>query len=406
MNNMELYNLSKKVVVERNIFSFKEIEKSISKIFDLFPLPENKNIRILLKPNCNNDLNALTGNSTDLRVIVCVINELKKRGYKEIILAEGCNCGINHIGIDVLERLRIKSLGEILNVKIIDLNKTTYRKITLADDKFVKISEEIFKADFVINLPKLKTHVEAGISIATKNLMGCLQGLEKRRIHDNFFPNIVSLGNQIRINLNIVDGIIAMEGNGPGDGIAKKVGCLVAGNDCFLVDAVCAKLMGYEINEIKYLKIKGFSREDLDVLDKIQNTYNFIKAKKNLMSSVLLKNIFVRPRYWRAFDPIFSSGFIPDFLYKIKVRQDVYIKDEVNLDAFEILDVNECNRLLDIICPMELKVENGNIPIDKCLKCMYCYFLDNKKSIKIKGEFGYLQQHIDRFGKFIHKLKL
>src|SRR3989338_8481944 len=169
MNNMELYNLSKKVVVERNIFSFKEIEKSISKIFDLFPLPENKNIRILLKPNCNNDLNALIGNSTDLRIIISIIDEFRSRGYKKIIIAEGCNCGISHLGIDVLKRLRIKDLGNVLGVDVIDLNKTEFREIKLADDKLVKVSEELFKADFVINLPKLKTHMEATISIATKN---------------------------------------------------------------------------------------------------------------------------------------------------------------------------------------------------------------------------------------------
>ena len=401
---MEEYNLSKQVIIGEGIFKFKDIRRIIYKIFNIFNLPEDKNIRILLKPNCNNDLNALIGNSTDLRIIISIIDELRSRGYKKIIIAEGCNCGISHLGIDVLKRLRIKDLGNVLGVDVIDLNKTEFREIKLADDKLVKVSEELFKADFVINLPKLKTHMEATISIATKNLMGCLQGLEKRRIHDNFFPNIVSLGEQIRVDLNIVDGIVAMEGDGPGDGIAKKVGCIIAGKDCFFVDTVCAKLMGFDIDEIEYLRLKKnyFTEKDLKILSDIKNKFNFLRPKKNLAASVLLKNIFVRPRYWKIFYPLFSSGPIPDFLYKIKVRQDVYILDEINVKEIKMIGNN---RILEEYCPMELRAENGKIPMNKCIKCMYCYILDSN-SFKINGDLGYLQQHINRFGKHIIRLSL
>ena len=76
---------------------------SIEKILSKYKLPKNKKALIFLKPNFNNDLNSLAGNSTDLRIIVAVIKALKKRKYSNIVIGEGPNCGINHMKIDAVQ---------------------------------------------------------------------------------------------------------------------------------------------------------------------------------------------------------------------------------------------------------------------------------------------------------------
>ena len=63
-------------------------------------LPEDRGAHVLLKPNLNNDLVALTGNSVDLRVLCAVIEVLQGWGYTRITVADGSNVGVERRGID------------------------------------------------------------------------------------------------------------------------------------------------------------------------------------------------------------------------------------------------------------------------------------------------------------------
>ena len=69
---MEVYNFNDKVYLEK-CNNAKEAFSFIDKILDNYELPKNKNAKIVLKPNLNNDMNALIGNSTDLRVIIIIL---------------------------------------------------------------------------------------------------------------------------------------------------------------------------------------------------------------------------------------------------------------------------------------------------------------------------------------------
>lgn len=381
-------------------FAIKKIFKDNEKI-----LPKNKKAKILIKPNLNNDLNALTGNSTDLRIIIPVLGELKKRGYKNIILADGPNCGINHIGIDVFSRLCLNKVAKMFNVKLMNLNHDAGKKEKLITGN-AELAKTCLDADFIINLPKMKTHMEAGMTLSCKNYMGCIKGVGKRKMHENLSENIVRLNEIIKTDLIIVDGLIGMEGNGPGDGIPKKVGIVLSGHNPYLVDFLSSRLMGLNYKKILFLNIalkKGYlTKDDEKIVRGIEKIADFIPAKQNLFSRILLyKNIFMNIRFSRPFERFFNRGFIPWLLFKLKVRQDVYVHKERDIKrlyekpkASEI-EKKKVRRCLEVYCPLGHK----RLGSKDCIKCMYCYQI-LPDLVEVEGDLGAFKMQMERFGRF------
>jgi len=385
--------------------NMEEIEGCIEEIFkeneNIFP--KNKSSKILLKPNFNNDLNALTGNSTDLRIIVAVLKNLRKRGYKKIVIGEGCNCGINHIGIDVFKRLGIDKIAKMFGAELINFNKDDGEKIQLVTGD-AKIAKTILDSDFIIDLPVIKTHVEAGMTCACKNYMGSLIGTEKRKMHDCLEKNIVRLNEIIKTDLIIVDGIICMEGRGPGDGIPKKLGIVLSGKNPFLMDLLCTKLIGLDYKKIKFLqeaiKNKKISREDMERIEKITPITKFKLGTKTFWDTMLLNNFFIGIRFSPMFEKIFNKGILPWLLYKIGVKQDKYILEEREIKRFEFdkNDEDKIKKVLNEYCPLSLKNPNDKT----CIKCMYCYQILPDK-IKINGNLGEFEMQMKRFNKSLQK---
>ena len=108
-----------------NAGSINEIKASLSltlseKYIDLSP--SDQNARILIKPNLNSNMNALTGNTTDLRLVAAIIEFLKKQGYKNITIGEGTNSGFYRNRISVISRLMIDKLASYYGITVKDLN--------------------------------------------------------------------------------------------------------------------------------------------------------------------------------------------------------------------------------------------------------------------------------------------
>src|SRR3989304_515086 len=143
-------------------YSLKDIRKGVfgtlEKYRDL--LPEIKTARILLKPNLNSNMNALTGNTTDLRLIASVIEFVKENGYTGITIGEGTNSGFYRNNISVISRLVVDRLAGYYGVKVVDLNFSEKVDIPFEDGVMAGVARECMEADFLINMPKLKTHFE------------------------------------------------------------------------------------------------------------------------------------------------------------------------------------------------------------------------------------------------------
>ncbi len=177
-------------------------------------LPVDSNASIIIKPNLNSNLDALTGNTTDLRILGAVIRVLKERGYNNITIMEGPNGGFHRDGIDVFARNSIDKLVSYYGCKFKDVN---YEEDTLPlqfeGSGTVEFAGIFKNCDFFINIPKLKTHYETLLSVALKSLIGILIGQpNKAKTHASLHENILRLNDNIHADLHIVDGLIAMEG--------------------------------------------------------------------------------------------------------------------------------------------------------------------------------------------------
>ena len=114
------------------------------------------------------------------------------------------------------------------------------------------IAKAAYEADVIISLPKLKTHAMAYFTGAVKNQFGCIPGTQKATWHtrmpdaNNFCKMLLDLNTAVGTSFAILDGIIAMEGNGPKSGNPYKMNTLIMGQSITAVDSTAVRLIGYD----------------------------------------------------------------------------------------------------------------------------------------------------------------
>ncbi len=123
------------------------------------------------------------------------------------------------------------------------------------------IAAPVQEADLVINLPKLKTHSLTLYTGAVKNLFGAVVGSRKRELHllrpgiAAFSQVLVDVLQIVRPGLTIMDGVLGIEGPGPGaSGRPHRYGCLLAAEDAVALDSVVAHAMGYRRGQVLHLQ--------------------------------------------------------------------------------------------------------------------------------------------------------
>ena len=152
------------------------------------------------------------------------------------------------------------------------------RKCSLGPDQpQVGISSVALDADAIVNLPKFKTHQQLVATFAVKNMFGCVSGKHKALWHfrkgdtaDEFAELLVSVYRYLQPALTIIDGIVAMHGQGPISGKSKPLGWLIGGVDPISCEMVCCRLIGLEPDRLPILRTArriGFGCSDMDCVE-------------------------------------------------------------------------------------------------------------------------------------------
>ncbi|MEN6400526.1 MAG: DUF362 domain-containing protein [Armatimonadia bacterium] len=108
------------------------------------------------------------------------------------------------------------------------------------------VSRHLYEHDVVINLPVMKTHFNTLITIALKNVKGCLRPVDKRRLHECDLNRALAVVNQIispRVTVTLCDAMGAFEGLGPSSATPVEMGLLLASADPVALDVVACQLM-------------------------------------------------------------------------------------------------------------------------------------------------------------------
>ena len=151
-------------------------------------------------------------------------------------------------------------------IAFIDLNHDDVAEVPLRSrftglDR-VSLPVELLQSDFIVSMPKLKTHHWAGMTASMKNFFGAVPGAvygwPKNILHRHGIDNsIVDLNATIRPHFTIVDAVVAMEGDGPIMGRPRHLGCVVMGSDLVAADATSARLIGLDPAKLPYLSEAG-----------------------------------------------------------------------------------------------------------------------------------------------------
>ncbi len=380
--------------------------------------PNSPKARILLKPNLNAHMNALTGNTTDLRLIASTIGCLKDMGYQNITIGEGTNSGYYRNRISVISRLRVDRLARYFGVEVVDLNLDQPRFIPFQNGVQAGVAETCFQADFWINMPKLKTHFETGMSVCLKNLIGCLVGQEnKKKTHLALVENILNLNRQLKPHLHLVDGLISMEGLGPTRGRPVHLGLILGGTDPYLLDLVCAGIAGFNYRNVRTLataeKQGLIEKAHLDYvrsLDLRNYTRNFEPPRPGLLASFIhsprRQRYFLALRNTRLFSRLAATSWFGHLLFWSGLRQDRFIQEEMNPGRL-IVDKDRCRpgctRCSDY-CPMGLDLQRREAGDPDCIGCLYCFLVCPQQAIGVDGQLGFMEEQLKQYDRITRRV--
>jgi uncharacterized protein (DUF362 family)/Pyruvate/2-oxoacid:ferredoxin oxidoreductase delta subunit len=137
----------------------------------------------------------------------------------------------------------------------------------------IELARDAVEAEMIISLPKLKTHAQMLLTLGVKNMFGCVVGFRKPEWHmkmgvnrDMFARLLVRIYERLKPSVTILDGILAMEGEGPGKrGIPRRLDLIIAGRNAFAIDAAVCRMFGLKPDMLPTLK----AARELGVFDGI-----------------------------------------------------------------------------------------------------------------------------------------
>lgn len=254
------------------------IERCLSLIKSEILSSIEKADRIVVKPNCVNDKVKLA--STNFEALDALLGFIKPYARNQIILAEGTATGST---INAFKSFGYLNLQEKYDLEIIDLNHDDSATVELYNSNGKKwkaeIARTILNSDYLISITPPKTHNEVVYTGAIKNVaVGSLirrissfsksinelnnkLGLPKNNkalMHQgNYYinKNIEALYRNLPINLSVIDGYEAMQGNGPVDGEMVPGHYAIASSSAIGADWLACNLMGVDIKDVGYLEM-------------------------------------------------------------------------------------------------------------------------------------------------------
>ena len=210
-------------------------------------IPENS--KVLLKPNLLSVVDKGSPVITHYAVFEAVIRIVKE--YSSNIVF-GDSPGTEDTK-RAAEKSGLMEVADRYGVKFADFNDAVHVQVeNPLIYKFMNIARAAYEADVVITLPKLKAHAMMYYTGAVKNQFGCIPGISKAECHTklpdaiNFSKMLFDINSVVKTSFAILDGIIAMEGNGPRNGNPKEMDTIIMGESLTAVDSVAVRLIGYQ----------------------------------------------------------------------------------------------------------------------------------------------------------------
>jgi uncharacterized protein (DUF362 family) len=205
---------------------------------------------ILLKPNLVDYIPGAEVNTHPLLVIAAV-ECFRRLGARRVIVAEGP--GHQRDTELVLRATGLERQLKQQRLPFVDLNRdevvATRLHAGYSGLKRLWLPRTVLGTDFIVSMPKVKTHHWSGVTLSMKNMFGVVPGVKygwpKNLLHwRGIQQSIVDLVATVPIHFVIADAIVCMEGNGPLAGTGRRLERIILSDDPVAADATCARLMG------------------------------------------------------------------------------------------------------------------------------------------------------------------
>ena len=340
-----------------------------------------KEAKILLKPNLLKKAEVEKAVITHPVVVGAFARILRENGYEHIVLADSCGHGttqavIRGTGMDTyLEKYHIPAIDYSEGVK------TAYPQGIQAKE-FI-LPKELLDQDCVISLSKMKTHALERITGAVKNSYGFVYGFHKAKGHtqypsaDSFARMLIDLNKCVAPKLYVMDGIVAMEGNGPGSGDPIPMNVMLMSTDPVALDSVFSRLV--------YLKPEMVPT-------------NYHGEKMGLGTWKEEKITLMAPDGEISMADAVKRYGNPDFnVDRTEVRKNIWTRMAGALKIFQkkpYIETDKCVRCGICVqsCPVPGKAVDFRKGKDKppvydyrkCIRCFCCQEMCPKKAIKVK----------------------
>ncbi len=228
------------------------IEAAFERCLDRLGFDLSARRTAFLKPNIVRPARPGSAVVTHPRVAEAVVNVLRRRGVRDIAVGEASS-----VGVDVERAFEVsgyRALARRLRVPLLNLNDVERREVAWMFGR-LPLPRVALEADLYVNLPKMKTHFHTTVTLGVKNQKGLLLPEDKQFDHleVRLHPALSEYARLARPHLTVVDGIVAMEGEGPTKGRPRKAGVLACGDDIYETDFACARFMGVDPTRVAHL---------------------------------------------------------------------------------------------------------------------------------------------------------
>lgn len=337
--------------------------------------------RILLKPNLVRKAEVDRAVMTHPAVMGAVARLFSEAGCKDIRCGDSCGIGTTK---KVMAGSGMDTALLKYGVSLRDFDKGT--KVDVKDGRqassFV-IADEVLEADALINVCKMKTHALERITGAVKNLYGCVYGLHKAKGHtafpsaDSFARMLVDLNCFVKPRLHIMDGITAMEGNGPTSGDPVTMNVILMAFDAVALDSVYSRLVFLNpqlvptINHGEKMGLGRWRDEDIEII-----TETGVMTAKEAVRAFGRESFKVDRSRNKSDGWVKLSRALKIFQKKPVIKENLCVKCGICVES----------------CPVEGKAvnfKNGRqkppvYDYKKCIRCFCCQEMCPNKAIDVK----------------------
>lgn len=356
---MEKTKVSKVSIVKCSTYDNKKVEKALKESLNNigFNIKQYKNKKVLIKPNILGSYSPEKAITTHPEIVYAAAKMFKDAGAK-VDVGET----FNPFGIslsDSFVKTRIEDAAKKAGAKVVHFlpnNAYDCKNPGNVVLKSVKIPKALHEYGLIVNLPKMKTHSLTKYTGAVKNTFGFVPGGYKQTYHlygtneEKFCNLLLDIYQNIpRLELNIMDAVVGLEGEGPGTaGRRKPTGLILCSKNAVALDIIAAEIMCFKKDEVltnKLAKKRGIFTNKIEIVgEKVSSIKTNYKKPNSAIGGII--------------------PMIAPFVFRI-IAKKPHIKQE------------ECKKCLSCIkmCPpkaMSFNKETGQIEIDR-KKCILCY---------------------------------